>query len=252
MKNRILPGFYFSLFVSTIVLMTACSEEKLAVEPPPATADFSYREEFDSMQRVVDMGWRSINLSNPNGGQGWRQGSYVADNVKGGPFYSRIPAHSYKASANELAFAPYTVGSGLSFINCWLLTPPLMAKNGDTFSFWTRTGNPVFYPDRMQVWLNPSGDGVDVGKNENETGQYTTLLLDLNPSLSFAAFNPNNIAGSGYPTAWTKFEFTLSGLPNGNMPSKIRIGFRYYVANGGPSGSVSDEVGIDDFEFISN
>jgi hypothetical protein len=41
-------------------------------------------------------------------------------------------------------------------------------------------------------------------------------------------------------------------LPNGSTPKALRIGFRYYVENGGPSGAVSDEVGIDDFEFISN
>ncbi len=52
--------------------------------------------------------------------------------------------------------------------------------------------------------------------------------------------------------AWTKFEFVISGLPNGTIPQKHRVGFRYYVKNGGPSGSVSDEIGIDDFDFTSN
>jgi hypothetical protein len=40
-------------------------------------------------------------------------------------------------------------------------------------------------------------------------------------------------------------------LPNGTIAQKHRIGFRYYVKNGGPGGSVSDEIGIDDFDFIS-
>lgn len=252
MKKRTLLNY--SLFIFTaLFLLQSCEEEKMAVDPPPTeSTDFSYREEFDSMQRVVDMGWRSINLSDPNGGQGWRQGSYVADNVKGGPFYSRIPSYSYKVSANEHALAPYTVGAGLSFINCWLVTPPLMAKNGDEFSFWTRTASPVNYPDRMQVWVNPHNDGVNVGRTPNETGDFTMLMLDLNPSLTSAPFNPNNIAGSGYPQRWTKFSYSLGGLPQGNTPKRIRIGFRYYVKDGGPSGAVSDEIAIDDFEFISN
>ena len=32
---------------------------------------------------------------------------------------------------------------------------------------------------------------------------------------------------------------------------KHRVGFRYYVKDGGPDGAVSDEIGIDDFDFIS-
>ena len=55
----------------------------------------------------------------------------------------------------------------------------------------------------------------------------------------------------GYPTAWTKFEIVISGLPNGTIPQKHRVGFRYYVKDGGPDGAVSDEIGIDDFDFIS-
>jgi hypothetical protein len=241
-RNLSLIGFVLTIFSS--VLITSCSEEKVtAIATQPAS--LSYHEEFDSMQRVIDMGWKGVNLSDPLGGDSWQQGSYVADNVKGGPFFSRIAAHSYKASANELAFVPYTAGAGLSFINCWLITPELSMKNGDIISFWTTTGNPVNFPDRMQVWLNPTNNSTNVGRTAAETGDFTTKLLDLNPTLSFSPYP------AGYPTTWTKFEIVISGLPNGTIPQKHRIGFRYYVKNGGPSGSVSDEIGIDDFDFIS-
>jgi len=198
------------------------------------------------MQRVIDAGWKGINLSNPPGGDSWQQGSYIINTQKGGPFVSGIPAHSYKASANELAFVPYTAGAGLSFINCWLLTPPLSMKNGDVVSFWTRTRSPVSFPDRMQVWLNPINDGTNVGRTDAETGDFTVKVLDINPTLSASPYP------TGYPTEWTKFEFVISGLPNGTIPQKHRVGFRYYVKDGGPSGAVSDEIGIDDFDFISN
>ena len=244
MTKRNLPLIGFVLMLFSSVFITSCGEEKVtakSIQP----ANLSYHEEFDSMQRVIDMGWKGVNLSDPLGGDSWEQGSYVADNVKGGPFFSRIGSHSYKASANEHAFVPYTAGAGLSFINCWLITPELSMKNGDIITFWTTTGNPVNFPDRMQVWLNPTNNSTNVGRTANETGEFTVKLLDLNPNLSFSPYP------AGYPTTWTKFELVVSGLPNGTIPQKHRVGFRYYVKNGGPSGAVSDEIGIDDFDFIS-
>lgn len=244
MKIKCLPVFGFVLITSALFI-SSCSEEAATVKQTVQPASLSYHEEFDSMQRVIDMGWKAVNLSNPIGGESWQQGSYIINTQKGGPFVSGISAHSYKASANELAFVPYTCGAGLSFINCWLISPALSMKNGDIISFWTTTKASVSFPDRMQVWLNPTNDGTNVGRTDAETGDFTVKLLDLNPTYSFAPYP------TGYPTTWTKFEFIISGLPNGTIPQKHRVGFRYYVKNGGPSGSVSDEIGIDDFDFIS-
>ena len=245
MKKRNLSVLGFVLIIFSSAILISCGEEKVAaVSIQPAS--LSYHEEFDSMQRVVDAGWKAVNLSNPIGGDSWQQGSYIINTQKGGPFVSNIPAHSYKASANELAFVPYTAGAGLSFINCWLISPALSMKNGDVISFWTRTRSPVSFPDRMQVWLNPNNDGTNVGRTDAETGDFTVKILDINPTYSFSPYP------TGYPTTWTKFEFAVSGLPNGTIPQKHRVGFRYYVKNGGPSGAVSDEIGIDDFDFTSN
>jgi hypothetical protein len=242
-SNLFLIGFVLTIFSS--VLITSCGEEKATVKTTQP-AGLSYHEEFDSMQRVIDMGWKGVNLSNPLGGESWQQGSYIVNGTKGGPFVSRIASHSYKASANEHAFVPYTCGEGISFINCWLITPELSMKNGDVISFWTTTANPVNYPDRMQVWLNPTNNSTNVGRTANETGDFTTKLLDLNPSLS------KNPYPDGYPTTWTKFEIIISGLQNGTIPQKHRVGFRYYVKDGGSSSlTASDEIGIDDFDFIS-
>jgi hypothetical protein len=245
MKIKFLPVFGFVLIASTL-LITSCSEETVSAKATAQPASLSYHEEFDSMQRVINAGWKGVNLSNPLGGESWQQGSFVVNTQKGGPFVSGISAHSYKASANELAFVPYTCGAGLSFINCWLISPALSMKNDDVISFWTTTKEAVSFPDRMQVWLNPTNDGTNVGRNENETGDFTVKLLDLNPNYSFSPYP------DGYPTTWTKFEFVITGLPNGTIPQKHRVGFRYYVKNGGPSGGVSDEIGIDDFDFIAN
>lgn len=245
-RNLSLIGFVLTIFSS--VLFISCKEEAAPEAASNQPADLSYREEFDSMQRVINAGWKGVNLSNPIGGQSWQQGSYVVNllsGTKGGPFESDIPSHSYKASANEHAYVNYFAGEGLSFINCWLLSPPLSMKNGDVISFWTRTADVASLPDRLQVWLNPTNDGTNVGRTPTETGDFTLKLLDLNPTLSV---DPYPI---GYPTSWTRFEFTISGLPNGAIPQKHRVGFRYYVKDGGPDGGNSNEIGIDDFEFIS-
>ena len=244
MKIKFLPVFGFVLIASALFI-SSCSEETVAAKATAQPASLSYHEEFDSMQRVIDAGWKAVNLSNPLGGESWQQGSYIVNTQKGGPFVSGISAHSYKASANELAFVPYTCGAGLSFINCWLISPALSMKNGDIISFWTTTKAAVSFPDRMQVWLNPTNDGTNVGRTDAETGDFTVKLLDLNPNYSASPYP------TGYPTTWTKFEFIVSGLPNGTIPQKHRVGFRYYVKNGGPSGAVSDEIGIDDFDFIA-
>jgi len=241
-RNLFFIGFVLIIFSS--VFFTSCGEETVAAKTIQP-ASLSYREEFDSMQRVIDAGWKAVNLSDPVGGESWQQGSYIVNTQKGGPFVSGIPAHSYKASANELAFVPYTCGADLSFLNCWLITPPLSMKNGDVVSFWTRTKDVVSFPDRMQVWLNPNNDGTNVGRTSSETGDFTVKLLDLNPTLSSLPYP------DGYPTEWTKFQFTISGLPNGTIAQKHRVGFRYYVKDGGPGGGVSDEIGIDDFDFVS-
>jgi hypothetical protein len=245
MTKRNLPLIGFVLTIFSSVFISSCGEKKVTAETVQP-ASLSYHTEFDSMQRVIEEGWRAVNKSNPASGENWQIGSYIATLSANTffwntPFYSNIPAHSYKASANEYALCPYTVGDGFSFVNCWLLTPPLSMKNGDIITFWTTTSSPVNFPDRMQVWLNPSNDGTNVGGNQTESGDFTTKLLEINASQS----------RTGYPTSWTKYEITLSGLPNGSVPKKLRIGFRYYVQGGGTGGSNSNEIGIDDFDFIS-
>ena len=244
-RNSFLFGFVLTIFSS--LLFSSCGEEKgTAKSSQPAS--LSYHEEFDSMQRVIDRGWKAVNLSDPVGSQSWQQGSYIVNGqngTKGGPFESKIASHSYKASASEHAYVNYFAGDGLSFLNCWLITPELSMKNGDIISFWTTTADPISFPDRMQVWINPINNSYNVGRTATETGDFTVKLLDLNPNLS-----PNPYP-DGYPNTWTKFEFTIAGLPNGTIPQKHRVGFRYYVKDGGPDGTVSDEIGIDDFDFIS-
>jgi hypothetical protein len=121
-------------------------------------------------------------------------------------------------------------------ISNWLVTPQLTPlNNGDIVSFFTRTTTGTF-PDRLELRLSMSGASTNVGTLPTDVGDFTTLLLTVNP----------NLDNTSYPTAWTQFSVTLSGLSG---PTSGRFGFRYYVTDGGPDGPNSDYIGIDDFGY---
>ena len=245
MSKTNLPLIGFVLIIFFPILFISCGEETIAAKTVQP-ANLSYHEEFDSMQKVVAMGWKAVNLSSRVGANSWQGGNFTVVNGKFGLELSGFPARSYRASPNEYAYVNFNCGSDLSFLNCWLISPALSMKNGDVISFWTRTREVVSFPDRMQVWLNTANDGTNVGRTPFETGDFTVKLLDINPGLSALPYP------DGYPTEWMKFEITIAGLPNGTIAQKHRVGFRYYVKDGGPAGSVSDEIGIDDFDFASH
>ncbi|NUM46156.1 MAG: DUF4397 domain-containing protein [Anaerolineales bacterium] len=184
-------------------------------------ADFS--EGFDDITNLP--GWFTQNNSNPLGTSTWFQGN---DTV--------FPAHVGAPTAYIGANFNNTAGVGT--ISNWLLTPELSLSNGDTFSFWTRTATGSIWPDRLQVRLSTAGASTNVGSGAEDVGDFATVLLDINPTL---------VAG-GYPETWTQYSVVLSGLPNGTTG---RLAFRYYVTNGGPSGSNSNYIGIDTVEYVS-
>ena len=185
-----------------------------------STANFS--EGFDDITNLP--GWYMQNNSDPLGVTNWFQGN---DTV--------FPAHAGAPTAYIGANFNNTAGVGT--ISNWLLTPEQDLADGATFSFWTRTATGSTWPDRLQVRLSTNGASTDVGTGAEELGDFTTLLLDINPTLSVG----------GYPEVWTQFQITLSGIPEG---SSGRLAFRYYVTNGGPSGSNSNYIGIDTAEYL--
>src|SRR5205085_11413703 len=69
-----------------------------------------------------------------------------------------------------------------------------------------------------------------------DVGDFTTLLLDINPTL---------VTGV-YPTVYTQFTVTITGVP---ALTTGRLAFRYFVTNGGPSGANSDIISIDTFQY---
>jgi FG-GAP-like repeat len=167
-------------------------------------------------------GWSASNQSTTIGTTGWFQGSTV------------WPAQT--GTALQYIGANFNNTTGSDDISNWLLTPNRTFSNGDVIKFWTRTATTSNFPDRLQVRLSLAGTSTNTGAGPTGLGDFTTLLLDINPTL----------AVGGYPNAWTEQTITLSGLA---APTSGRIAFRYFVTFAGPLGDNSNIIGIDTFSY---
>jgi hypothetical protein len=186
---------------------------------PAAHAVTILSESFDDVSSLFGAGWVATNNSVPFGASGWFQG--VED---------IFPAQS-GAGASYVAANFESTDFGGNISN-WLLTPTLLLHNGDAISFYTRSAGSV--PDRLEVRLSTSADSIDVGFFDDSLGDFTTLLLTVNPALD-----------SSYPSDWTQFVVSISGLSG---PSLGRLGFRYFVPNTSVNG---DYIGIDTLSVSS-
>jgi hypothetical protein len=182
----------------------------------------SLSEDFDA---VIPTDWVAVNNSTGHG-LAWYQGDVRQFN-------------SFNGSSNSYAAVSYqSIGSvsKVGTISNWLMTPVLNLSNGSTFSFYTRTISGSAYPDRLEVRLSTNGSSTNVGSTEESTGDFSQILLTINPDLD----------AGGYPdTGWTKYNVTVTGI--GTITG--RIAFRYYVTNGGSSGTNSNYIGIDAFDY---
>src|SRR5262249_48389554 len=146
-------------------------------------------EVFDDIVALSSRGWVTQNNSQPGPGTtGWFQGSTAAFSSQSGAPDSYIAAD-------------YDNGTGTSTLSNWLLTPRLALWNGSQLTFWTRTVDSPAYADRLQVRMSTNGGSVDVGSTATSVGDFTTLLLDINPTYTL----------TGYPNGWTQFTVTVSG-----------------------------------------
>jgi hypothetical protein len=185
-----------------------------------------FTENFDNITLLTGNGWVMSNVSVPVGATNWSQGPDIAG---GGPF------DSYNGATNAFISANFNNTGSTGTISNWLLTPNRTFKNGDVLTFYTRKATPDSYADRLEVRLSTNGASSNVGTGATE-GDFTTLLLSINPTLILGV----------YPTAWTQYTITISGLP---APTSGKIGFRYFVTGGGSLGTNSDFIGLDNIVY---
>lgn len=184
-------------------------------------------EGFNTFTSLAGAGWTTTNQSSPLGASTWAQGGGTA--FTGG---------GQAGGATSFTLCNFNSTTGAGTISNWLITPTLNLQNGDVITFYSRaggTGTGTIYPDRLEVRLN-STDVSSAGNPVGSTGvgAFTTIAVSINPTLTT----------TGYPFAWTQYSYTVSGL-TGVVPCKI--GFRYFVTNGGPDGANSNIIGVDTF-----
>ena len=179
-----------------------------------------FTENFD----VFPTTFTKTNQSQPVGLSNWQQGNVSAfgTGFNGG-------ATSY-AGVNYNSVAAGTPGT----ISNWLISPTISLQDGDVVKFYTRAGsNFSSIPDRLEFRLSATGDAsVIPSTGSADLGSFTTLAASVNP----------NLAPSVYPVTWTEVLYTVSGLPTA---TNCKLAFRYYVTNGGPSGSNGNAIWID-------
>jgi hypothetical protein len=239
MKNKFSLSLLVAGLAGMFALVNGCQKDYVA---PATPASRSFVEEFDTVANMYRRGWVFNNNSRPQGAATWQQGIYQAVSGKTGITFDGFPAYSYQGSPDEYIFAGYLSTSAdlAGTISSWMISPELEMRNGDKVSFYTRTIAQTQFKDRLEVRLNSTDNTADVGFDSTSRGKFTTLLGAVNP----------NFTATGYPATWTKYEYTISGLPNTLL--KRRIAFRYYVSNAG-SGTTANgnAIGIDKFEFMA-
>ena len=190
----------------------------------PASAQV-LQEDFNNVAGLSKAGWVFQNNSSPAPAvnSDWTQGDSSVFHDRTGIDNSYISA-SYQS-----------VGDPGGTISNWLLTPAVPLANGDTIRFYTRTVDALSFPDRLEVRLSLSGGSSNVGTTPGSVGDFSDLLLTVNPALQNG---PQN-----YPTTFTPYNITLSGLPSG--ASVGRLGFRYFVTDAGTFGNNGNYIGVD-------
>jgi len=137
-----------------------------SVEAQAPTCTLS--EGFDDINTLAGSGWAQINRSSPPGTTGWFQGNPNT-------FASQAGA------ANSYIAANFNNTAVQGTISNWLITPVQTLQNGAQLTFYTRISNPNF-PDRLQVRMSLNGASTNVGSSATDVGDFTTLLLDINPN----------------------------------------------------------------------
>lgn len=207
-------------------LATVLTIVLLALSLQRAHSQVLFSEGFDVVV-PLPAGWAQQNLSAPVGLTNWFQGNNTVFPAQNGATTAYIGANFNN------------VGAAGTIISNWLFTPSVTLKDGDIFTFYTRSVTGSTFPDRLQVRMSTNGTSTNAGATSTSVGDFTTLLLDINPTYTVG----------GYPQVWTQYSVTVTGL--GGVPTPGRLAFRYFVEDGGPNGNNSDYIGIDNVVYTT-
>jgi len=215
----------------SVMILQSC-DDKDDVTPEPPVTDQSHIQEFDNIASAEAAGWKFVNMSETQNGSTF---GFVDSDPLG------IDAFSGTGSL----YAGYQANIGNGIVSVWAISPEVILQNGDKISFYTLSVNDYSDPanvfaDRLQLRVSPF-EGDHVGDTSFSVGGFTKNLVDVNPTLSVDA-------STGYPSTWTRFEGTVSGL---SKPTKGHYAFRYFVPDGGTAGVNSNGILLDKAEYVS-
>jgi hypothetical protein len=230
--------------VCVLLFQVSCKKDSTPAPAPPVVTDQSFTQNFNSVDSLLSQGWVLKNLSDTlpydtaNGGSGGPgQGWSIEPETSNG----ETPYEDSGLLYNSYLAATDFDGN----ISDWLISPKLYLQNGDKISFYTLSHGSVGYGssgafgDRLQLRLNVFNTSDSIGTTSTDVGNFTKPLLDINPLYKVSP--PGD-----YPTTWTKYEATITGL---NQPDSGRFALRYFVElHGGANG---DEIAVDKLEFKS-
>ena len=174
------------------------------------------------------------NMDMPNDTAGLHARGYVTVYNGEGPqgstdtFYNGIPSvfTSYNGHDSSYIAANYSVVQGTADIDSWLILPAMNIGTGDSLVFFARAPLPgtTEYPDSMRVMYSNTGE-LDIFVSDwVELGRFKVRNDDTWGRMGFRAPSPG---------------------------ANARFAIRYAVANGGPTGSTSNLVGIDALTVFS-
>jgi hypothetical protein len=286
MRKRALSNMFAGIIVSFTMFFTSCVPDTNLTPLPVTTTSFT--EEFDTIQSAWDRGWRFLNHSAPIGRlwvdytataptyphtddvlfhPDWKNGN---DNYSFGAYSSKSTRSGYLCNS-WAANGNFPVPSGFAsqyqaefWINNWAVSPPHMMKNGDKIVFYTRCDTTA----RLQVRLNKTNtDFKNVGYTLEESGDFGSLLLDINPNYYAPRTTSVNSLYAFPDGNWTRFEATVYGL---DKPTMGRFAFRsmlpgtkgniWGAPDANPTTSLTDVLarlnlsilGIDKVQYISS
>ncbi|MBE7507516.1 MAG: PEP-CTERM sorting domain-containing protein [Planctomycetia bacterium] len=179
--------------------------------------------------------WVLQNLSSTLGNTGWFKPT--SDPFNGDLF--GIPGAYIGANFENVGD-----GADQDTISNWLMSPVRSFSNGDTISFYARSGTILGqqFADRLQLRLSTSGASVNVGATATSVGDFTMLLRDINSTYGLGT--EDHVLDN----VWTQFDVTVTGIPAPNTMG--RFAFRYFVEDGGPNGLRSNYIGIDTLSYM--
>ncbi len=181
-----------------------------------------FTENFDTFTALAGLGWTQTNQSTPVGASTWAQG--------GGTAFTG----AFNGAATSFTLCNFNSTTGTGTISNWLMTPAITLQDGDVITFYTRQGGTApSFADNLQLRISTNGEFTAAPSGGSAgLGDYLELAVEINPTL----------AQAGYPLTWTQYTYTVDGL---GAPTSCKLGFRYFVTDGGPSGANSNIIGLD-------